>query len=410
MPLHSDSELEAVADNLIRFIDREVVPLEADNSRLLDEHGAMYGDDGRIAPAVLALKREVRMRSAAAGFYTLFGASELGGGGFGARAFAYLQDAIQHRYGPARPLIHTVVLPSPFTNGLSPVLRHLPPDTFALYRDDISSGRKTLCFALSEPDAGSDVFAISTQAVRDGDDWVLTGTKQWITNAPYADLAMVFAVTDPEAAKARRGGITGFLVDTGAPGFSVPGVIRVMGHKGGDTGIVALDGVRVRDDHRLGPVDRGLSVALGGVSAGRLGMSASALGMARWALDKAVAYAGVRRTFGKPIAEHQAIQFMLADCAIDIYAAQAMINDCAALIDAGTDAVAQTSIVKAFCTEMVGRVVDRAIQVHGGMGLANETGLEAAFRTARIFRIPDGTGEIQRRTIAGQLLAGKARL
>jgi acyl-CoA dehydrogenase len=183
-----------------------------------------------------------------------------------------------------------------------------------------------------------------------------------------------------------------------------------MGHKGGDTGIVTLDGVRVRDDHRLGPVDRGLSVALGGVSAGRLGMSASALGMARWALDKAIAYAGVRRTFGKPIAEHQAIQFMLADSAIDIYAAQAMINDCAALIDAGAEAIAQTSIVKAFCTEMVGRVVDRAIQVHGGMGLANETGLEAAYRAARIYRIPDGTGEIQRRTIAAQLLTGRAQL
>lgn len=406
MPLNADHELQTVADNLIRFIDRVVVPLELENGPLLDEHGGLYGDDGRMSGEALALKRQVRMRSAEEGFYTLFGAGELGGAGFGARAFAYVQDRLHHKYGPSHPLIHTVVLPSPFTNGLSPVLRHLPPETFDLYRDDIASGRKTLCFALSEPDAGSDVFAMSTRAVRDGDDWVITGTKQWITNSPYADLAMVFAVTEPERVRARRGGVTGFLVDTAAPGFSVPGIIRVMGHKGGDTGIVTLDGVRVRDDHRLGPVDRGLSVALGGVSAGRLGMSASALGMARWALDKAIAYALVRRTFGKPIAEHQAIQFMLADSAIDIYAAQAMINDCAALIDSGGDAVAQTSIVKAFCTEMVGRVVDRAMQIHGGMGLANETGLEAAYRAARIYRIPDGTGEIQRRTIAGQLLAG----
>lgn len=410
MPLHSDPDMEAIADNLVRFIDREVLPLEAENAELLDEFGGMYERDGRLTPGVLALKREVRMRSASAGFYTLFGAEELGGAGFGAQAFAFIQDKLYHRYGPSHPLIHTVVLPSPFTNGLSPVLRHLPADTFRSYQADIASGSKTLCFALSEPDAGSDVFAMSTRAVKDGDEWVLTGTKQWITNSPYADLAMVFAVTDPELAKARRGGISGFLVDTGAPGFSVPGIIRVMGHKGGDTGIVTLDGVRVCDDHRLGPVDRGLSVALGGVRAGRLGMSASALGMARWALDKATAYARVRKTFGKAIGEHQAIQFMLADSAIDIYAAQAMINDCAALIDAGAEAMAETSIVKAFCTEMVGRVVDRAIQVHGGMGLANETGLEAAFRTARIYRIPDGTGEIQRRTIATQLLAGRAQL
>src|SRR3546814_12588631 len=122
---------------------------------------------------------------------------------------------------------------------------------------------------------------MSTRAVKDGDEWVLTGTKQWITNSPYADLAMVFAGTDPELAKARRWGVSGFLVDTGAPGFSVPGIIRVMAHKGGDTGIVTLDGVRVCDAHRMCPVARVLTGALGGVRAGRLGMQAPARRFAR---------------------------------------------------------------------------------------------------------------------------------
>jgi acyl-CoA dehydrogenase len=249
-----------------------------------------------------------------------------------------------------------------------------------------------------------------TRAVRDGDEWVLTGTKQWITNSPYADYAMVFALTDPEAAARHKGGVTGFFVDTRAPGFSVPRIINTMGHLGGDTGVIVLDGVRVRDDHRLGEVGRGLAVAMDGVNAGRLGMAASCLGLARWALDQAVDYAKLRKTFGVPIAEHQAIQLMLADSAMDIYAAKTMIQNCAWRLDSGRAATAQVSMVKAFSTEMLGRVMDRSIQIHGGMGLTNELRLEEGYRFARVMRIPDGTGEIQRRTIARQLLTAQADL
>jgi acyl-CoA dehydrogenase len=198
-------------------------------------------------------------------------------------------------------LVHTVVLPSPFTNGLSPVLRHLKPDIFEQYRDGIASGDKTLCFGLSEPDAGSDAFGMKTRAVRDGDEWVLTGTKQSITNSPYADYAMVFALTDPEAAARHKDGVTGFFVDTRAPGFSVPRIINTMGHLGCDTGVVVLDGVRVRDDHRLGDVGRGLAVAMDGVNAGRMRMATSCLGLARWGLDQAVDYAKVRKPLARPL-------------------------------------------------------------------------------------------------------------
>lgn len=405
-----DADTVALAEAVIRFIEREVAPLEDRNHDVFGSERTLFEPSGRYVPQALDLRRQVRMRSAELGYYNLFGDEALGGAGQGALVMAHVQEAVNHRFGPGHLLIQTVVLPSPFTNGLSPVLRHLDAEVFRRYRDGIASGEKTLCFALSEPDAGSDAFAMKTRAVRDGDHWIITGTKQWITNSPYADHAMVFALTDPEAAAQHKGGVTGFFVDTGAPGFSVPRIINTVGHLGGDTGVVTLDGVRVPDDHRLGAVGRGLAVAMDGVNAGRMGMAASCLGLARWALDQAVEYAKVRKTFGVPIAEHQAIQLMLADSAIDIYAAKSMIQNCAWRIDTGRATTAQVSMVKAFSTEMLGRVMDRSIQVHGGMGLTNELRLEEGYRFARVMRIPDGTGEIQRRTIARQLLRGRADL
>jgi len=405
-----DPDTVAIAEAVLRFVEREVLPLQQRHHDLLGSERTLFDASGRYVPEALALRQQVRKRSAELGFYTLFGDENLGGGGQGAQVMAHVQETLNHRIGPAQALVQTVVLPSPFTNGLSPVLRHLAPEVFARYRDGIASGDKTLCFGLSEPDAGSDAFAMKARAVRDGDEWVLTGTKQWITNSPYADYAMVFALTDAEAAARHKGGVTGFFVDTRARGFSVPRVINTMGHLGGDTGVIVLDGVRVRDDHRLGEVGRGLAVAMDGVNAGRMGMAASCLGLARWALDQAVEYAKVRKTFGVAIAEHQAIQLMLADSAMDIYAAKTMIQNCAWRLDSGLASTAQVSMVKAFSTEMLGRVMDRGIQIHGGMGLTNELRLEEGYRFARVMRIPDGTGEIQRRTIARQLLNGQVDL
>ncbi|QFZ84014.1 acyl-CoA dehydrogenase [Variovorax paradoxus] len=399
-------EASVLADSLIRFIEREIVPLEREHHDLLASERTIYGADGRFTEPMIALRRRVRMRSAELGFYNLFAPEELGGGGLGAEAALVIQERLNAACGPARALVQGVVMPSAFTNGLSPVLRHLDPQVLTRYREDLASGDKTMCFGLSEPDAGSDVFAMKTRATKEGDDWVLTGTKQWITNAPYADLAMVFAVTDEAKARERKGGITGFLVDTKAAGFSVPSVIPTMGHLGAEIGIVTLDAVRVPDSHRLGAVGGGLSVALGGVSVGRLSMAGTCVGLARWALEQAIDYAKVRKTFGRPIAEHQAIQFMLAESAMDIYAAKCMARNCAQRIDAGEPATKEVSMTKAFATEMLNRVMDRCIQIHGAMGLTNELRLEAGFRLARTMRIPDGTAEIQRRTIAARLLAG----
>lgn len=403
-----DEEIEDISAALLTFIDREVVPLEEANSDLLLNERNRYQEDGTFAPAVRDLRQQVRMMSAEAGFYTLFGAEELGGAGLGAQAAAHIQEELNRHVGPGRTLVTDVVMPSPFTNGLTPILNHVSRDVLDELLPGIASGETNLCFGLSEPDAGSDVFSMKTRAVRDGDDWILNGTKQWITNAPYADHAMIFAVTDPEAAARRDGsGFTGFFVDCTAPGFEVTSTIPVMGHLGGEVGIIALDDVRVPNSHVIGEVDAGLKVAMLGVGTGRMSMAASCVGLARWALERSVEYARERTAFGTPIAEHQAVQFMLADMSIDIYAAKNMVRHCAWMIENSTRTpTRQLSSVKAFSTEMLFRTMDSAIQVHGAMGLTNELRIEEGLRFARTMRIPDGTGEIQRRTIARKLLKG----
>ena len=406
MDFSIDDELVSAGEALVKFIDREVVDLENKNTDVLYNERKLFDETGRFSPKVVELRKWVRMRSAELGFYTMFGDEELGGSGLGPLANIYIQELINHRYGPERPLIQTYVIPSPFTNGLTPILRWLSPALQPSVLPMIASGEKTLCFGLSEPDAGSDVFSMRSRAVRDGDTWTITGTKQWITNAPYADYAIIFAITNPELANGRKRGITAFLVDTQATGFSVPSVIPIMGHLGAEIGIISLDGVRVTDAYRLGEVDEGLKVALTGISAGRLSMAASCVGLARWALDQAIEYSKIRKTFNKAIAEHQSIQNHLAECASDIYAAKTMVQHCAWLVLQKRPAIKELSMVKSFATEMLSRVMDRCIQVHGAMGLTNELRLEAGYRYARVLRIPDGTGEIQRRTIARQLISG----
>lgn len=397
-------EIRIVGDSLLGFITAEVVPLERENARLLSSERTIYDERGFLVPEILELRKRVRLKSAEAGFYTMLGAESLGGGGLSATAAVYLHELLARKVGPGRILIHYVVIPSMFTNGLSPVLEYLNPSIRGDYLPFLQRGEKTTCFALSEPDAGSDVYGIKTTAVRDGDSWLLTGSKQWISNSPYADYAMVFAVTDREKVAKRKGGITAFFVDTRSAGFQVMAVTPVMGHLGGDQGIIALDGVRVADDHRLGETDQGLNVAMHGINAGRLGVAGSCVGYAQWGLRLATEYAKTRRTFGKPIAEHQAIQFHLAEAAMDLFAAKSVVMNCAARLDGGHDARAEIAIAKAYATEMLHRTIDHCMQVHGAMGMTNEVGLEMLYRDARAMRVYDGTAEIQRRTIALELL------
>ncbi|MBC7357313.1 MAG: acyl-CoA dehydrogenase family protein [Desulfacinum sp.] len=274
------------------------------------------------------------------------------------------------------------------------------------YLPKLASGEWTACFALTEPEAGSDAAAIRTRAELKGDHWVLNGKKHFITNGDIADVATVFAVTDPQ--KRARGGITAFIVERTFPGYSVGIIERKMGLRGNHTAELVFEDCIVPRENVIGGeamVGQGFKTAMKVLDKGRLTMGASAVGTAEKLLELSIDYAKQRVQFGKPIAEFQAIQFMLADMATQIYAARNMLYHAAWLRDQrGTAVVREASMVKLFCTEMVNRVADMAVQIHGGMGYMKDYPIERFYRDVRLTRIYEGTSEIQRLVIARELL------
>jgi acyl-CoA dehydrogenase len=272
----------------------------------------------------------------------------------------------------------------------------------AAYLPRLASGELIGSFALTEAEAGSDPAGLRTTARRDGDDWVLDGSKRYITNAPLADLFMVFARTDP-AEKGGRG-ISTFVVDATAPGVGVGPRDHKMGQAGAWTAEVFFDGVRVPAAALVGEVGRGYAKALTVLSRGRLHIAALCVGMAQRVLDESVTYAATARQGGAPIGRFQLVQAMLADIHAELLAARSMVRDVAVRYDSGEDTSVGPSSAKLFCTEMVGRAVDRAVQVHGGLGYLRTTAVERCYRDARLFRLYEGTSEVQRVIIGRALL------
>ncbi len=265
-----------------------------------------------------------------------------------------------------------------------------------------ASGEWTPAFALSEPEAGSDPGGMITRAVREGDEWLIDGTKNWITNLGIADFYVVFAVTDREAGHSR--GITAFVVEADRPGFSVGKLEHKLGIRGSPTGQPIFDGVRVPDENRIGDVDRGFRVALGTLDHSRLGVAAQALGIAQGATDYAAAYARERRQFGQPINAFQAIQFKLADMETQCAAGRELLYQACAKIDRGDRDVGKYSaMAKLFCSDVAMKVTVEAIQVLGGYGYVKEYPVERMMRDAKITQIYEGTNEIQRLVIARTL-------
>jgi butyryl-CoA dehydrogenase len=258
------------------------------------------------------------------------------------------------------------------------------------------------CFCLTEPHVGSDAGAIATRAERDGDDYVLNGVKQFITTGKNADVAIVFAVTDRAAGKK---GISAFVVETGTPGFLVARVEDKLGQRASDTAQIVLDGCRVPAANLLGREGQGYRIALANLEAGRIGIAAQAVGMARAAYEAALAYARERTSFGKPLVEHQAVSFRLADMATEIEAARQMVWHAATLRDAGQPCLKEASMAKLFASEMAERVCSSAIQVHGGYGYVSDFPVERIYRDVRVCQIYEGTSEIQRLVI-GRAIAG----
>ena len=333
---------------------------------------------------------------AAMGFFGIGFPEEIGGQGFGKLGYTVVVEQLARTNAAVWNVVGGSV-------GLCGTAISLGGDDAQKKRSlpDLLAGRKIGAYALSEPNAGSDAAALRTLARRDGDCYVISGAKTFITNAPIADVFVIFATIDP--ARGSKG-ISAFVVDRGTKGLEIGPNDEKMGLHGSTTAQIHFSDMRVEADRRLGDEGRGFSLALQTLDYGRLGLAASSVGAAQRLLEASVEQAKRRVQFGKPIAVNQAIQWMIADAATEIHAARLMVYDAAARVDRGERITQRAAMAKLFATETLGRVADAAVQIHGGMGYMSELWIERAYRDARIARIYEGTSEVQRMVIAGALL------
>ncbi len=281
--------------------------------------------------------------------------------------------------------------------GCVPILKYGTEDQKARFLPRLASGEWIGGFALTEPQAGSDASSLKTRARREGDHYVIDGAKQFITSGKNGKVVIVFAVTDPDAGKK---GISAFIVPTDTPGYEVVSVEHKLGQHASDTCALAFTNMRVPAENRLGDEGQGYKIALANLEGGRIGIAAQAVGMARGAYEAALTYARDRITFGRPIIEHQAVAFKLADMATQIDAARLMVLRAATLREAGKPCLTEASMAKLFASEMAERVISDAIQIHGGYGYLRDYPVERIYRDVRVCQIYEGTSEVQRLVIA----------
>jgi acyl-CoA dehydrogenase len=377
-------EIQMLRQSLRKFIEKEVIPME--------EKARFDPDDG--VPQDLLQK--IRRRSYELGFWAIDLPEQYGGGGLNMLGTVILREDVSKYFSS----LTQAIFGGP--EGPSKILLAGTPEQIEKYLVPVIKAEQTCCFALTEPNAGSDAASIETSAIQDGDYWVINGLKHFITNGPYADYAIVFAVTDRE--KRGRGGITCFLVDKGTPGFSIGMIQKTMG--GGDNQCeLVFEDCRVPKENVLGQIGMGFVTAMTFLGGGRLNIAAGAVGMTEKLLNASVDYAKQRVQFGKPIATKQAVQWMLADIATELFAARSMVYNTAWRIDQGEMAVKEMAMCKLYATELVNRAADVAVQIHGGMGYMKELPIERVYRGVRALRIVEGTSEIQRFIIARSLMA-----
>ncbi|UGQ11611.1 acyl-CoA dehydrogenase family protein [Yinghuangia sp. ASG 101] len=373
-------EFSATLDTVRRFVRKAVVPAE----EAIEETDDIPAD----------LKR----KAAAMGLFGYALPEEYGGLGLNATEdarlameFGYTAPAFRSMFGTNNGIAGQVLVNFGTEEQKS---RYLP---------GLAAGETVASFALTEAEAGSDPSGLRTRAVREGDDYLITGQKRFITNADRADLLMVFARTDAAATGTR--GISVFAVDARAPGVTIGPKDAKMGQRGSTTSEVFLDEVRVPAGDLIGGVEgEGFAAAMRSLSKGRLHIAALCVGMARRLLDESVAHAKATRQGGTPIADFQLVQAMLAESQTEMAAGRAMVLEAARAYDNGTDRRLAPSCAKLFCSEMVGRVADRAVQIHGGMGYMRSVAVERFYRDVRLYRIYEGTSEIQKLVIAKQVL------
>ena len=372
-------ELAEVRAALRRFTTEKLEPLAQEVDRT-----------GEIPVAAWTLLREH-------GYLGMRLPQEFGGGGFDLATYCLALEEFSRAHR-----VFTIMLD--YTSGLTPIAI-ATSGTDAQKRKyvaKLAEGTFRAAFALTEPGAGSDSAALTTRAERRGDGWVLNGRKHYISGGHAADVLMVIALTDP--AKRARGGITAFLVDKGTPGFDVTRIDSTIGADVVKLGELSFEDCYLPDEAVIGAVGQGFKIAMGSLTSGRLGVSCSCIGAADRLLEMSVAYSKERQTFGKPLAERQAIQWMLADSAMEIALARSLTYEVLRRAQAGDDRGIGTSFAKLHCSEMVGRVADRAVQIHGGTGVIRGFPVERFYRDVRHYRIGEGSSEVQRMLIARDLL------
>jgi len=373
-------ESQLLVDTVRRFIEAEVRPLEEETDHT-----------GVIPPE--ALKR-VKAKAQELGLFAMNMPVEVGGGGLNCVDHCLVEEELGKTSDALIRRIFGQVYPMLMACEGSQIEDYLLPTV---------KGDRICAMAITEPGAGSDAAAISTTARRDGDHWVLNGTKHFISDGDIADYVIVMALTDAE--KRARGGITLFLVDKGTPGFTVSRVQPMMGHRGYGHAELVFEDCRIPAHAVLGEIGAGFPLIMQSVLEVRLAhIGARAVGMAGRALEMMRTHAGDRKQFGQPIGNFQMVQKMIADSAIELYGVRMMVLNAAWEIDQGRDPREKVSMIKVAASEMQGRVVDRAIQVFGGMGFTKEVPLERMYRDARVTRIYDGTSEIHRMLVARSVI------
>jgi len=330
------------------------------------------------------------------GFLGLKIPEEYGGTGMDVRSYVCVMEEIAKKCPAA-----TIFISSANSLSTEPLLLYGTKEQKQQYVPGVAAGEFFIAFALTEPGAGSDAASLVTKAKKEGESYILSGRKCFITLAPMARYSVIFARTDPE--KGARG-ITAFMVDMSLPGVSCGKNEDKMGQRGVPVSDIILENVRVPSSCIIGEVDKGFVNAMKSLNVGRIGIAAMSLGMAEEALHLAIEYTKIRKQFGKPLAEHQALRFMMADLQTKLSAARLLTYDAAYRMDAGEDSVMAASMAKYYAAEAAKDIVDQALQLHGGYGYSREYEIERLYRDVRVNSIYEGSSQIQQIVISGQLL------
>ncbi|MCK5778206.1 MAG: acyl-CoA dehydrogenase family protein [Rhodospirillales bacterium] len=372
-------------DTVSRFVEERLIPLEAE-----------VGENDQMPAGIVQEMKDL-------GLFGLSIPEEYGGLGLSVEEEVRVITEIGHTSPAFRSTFGT-------NNGIGSqgIVIDGSEEQKQKYLPKMATGELVGSFALTEPDSGSDAASLRTSAKKDGNEYVLNGTKRFITNAPNAGVFTVMARTDPENKGA--GGISAFLVERDTDGLSFGKPYKKMGQQGAPVCDVIFDNCRVPASALIGPEEgKGFKTAMKVLDRGRLTISASCIGNAERLVRDCVSYAMDRKQFGKPISDFQLVQAMLADCETEIYAAKAMVLDAARRKDAGENITKLAAICKYYCSEMVGRVADRAVQIHGGAGYIADYGIERFYRDVRLYRLYEGTSQVQQLIIAREMLKAAAR-